>query len=72
MKRRGNYGNADGNTGSVPDTPTQMLRHLQKFLEQKRMYESTYSGTLSLNQRDDSRSVGACERHRCNCDDYIW
>lgn len=43
MKRRGNYGNVDSNAGYVPDTPTQMLCHLQRFLEQKQksMYEST-------------------------------
>lgn len=35
MKRRGNYGNADSNTGCVPDTPTQLLSHLQRLFGAK-------------------------------------
>lgn len=56
MKRRGKYGNVDSNTGYVPDTPTQMLRHLQRFLEKAEKHVRVnvhINGTLSLRQRDN-------------------
>lgn len=54
VQHRGNDGNVDSNT-DVPDTPTQMLCHMQRFLEQKQksMYEFSINGTLSLRRRDD-------------------
>lgn len=55
VQHRGNDGNVDSNTVYVPDTPTQMLCHMQRFLEQKQksLYEFSINGTLSLRQRDD-------------------
>lgn len=56
MKRRGKYGNVDSNTGYVPDTPTQMLRHLQRFLEKAEKHVRVnvhINGTLSLRQWDN-------------------
>lgn len=63
MKRRGNYGNVDSNTGCVPDTPTQIAVSFAAIFgakpEKHARVNVHITGTLLLRQRYDKRSIGA-------------